>query len=50
MLQMAVVSIIATSFPEPLERRPWERGEKEPEVKDGASFCYCAYVLRISRY
>ena len=25
-------------------------GQQHAEIKDGAYFCYCAYVLRISRY
>ena len=31
------------------ERRLWERDCVLP-VKDGAYYCYCAYVLRMSRY
>ena len=41
------------SDPEPCQ---WDRclacfqQDKLLKIKDGAYFCYCAYVLRISRY
>ena len=28
----------------------WSCSCSQPNVKDGAYYCYCAYVLRISRY
>ena len=31
-------------------RKPWITSVILKSIKDGAYYCYCAYVLRISRY
>ena len=39
-----------TGFMYVLEIFTPEAEVNEPSIKDGAFYCYCAYVLRISRY
>ena len=45
-----ITNLINSSFVSNCFAQAWKSAEVIPNLKSGAYYCYCAYVLRISKY